>query len=59
MESMDFESVRSHRFTLSVGVAEVDGETKDVYEAVRRADRALYEAKRRGKNRVLLWRKGK
>lgn len=59
MQSTDFESIKSHRFTLSVGVAEVNRETKDAYEAVRRADRALYEAKRRGKNRVLLWLKGK
>ncbi len=59
MESTDFESVKSHRFTLSVGVAEVGRETKDAYEAVRRADRALYEAKRRGKDKVLLWMKGK
>lgn len=59
MESTDFESVKLRRFTLSIGVAEVGRETKDAYEAVRRADRALYEAKRRGKNRVLLWLKGK
>lgn len=59
MESTDFKAVKSYKFTLSVGVAEVRKETQDAYEAVRRADRALYEAKRRGKNRVLLWLKGK
>ncbi len=40
--------------TISIGVAEL-GIIKDPDEVLQRADKALYEAKRRGKNRVCLW----
>jgi diguanylate cyclase len=46
------------RFTVSCGVAEYSfDETAD--ELIRRADQALYEAKRTGKNRVILAKKQK
>ena len=45
------------RFTCSAGVTEVNaGEAVD--DTVKRADRALYEAKRAGKNRAIGRRKG-
>ncbi len=45
------------RFTCSAGVTEVSA-GEDVEDAVKRADRALYEAKRAGKNRAIGRRKG-
>ncbi len=45
------------RFTISAGVTEVNpGEATD--DTIKRADRALYEAKRAGKNRAIGRRKG-
>ncbi len=43
------------RLTLSLGVAEFPTHSKDVYELVDLADRALYMAKEAGRNRVLAW----
>ncbi|MFC5569505.1 diguanylate cyclase [Lysobacter yangpyeongensis] len=40
------------RFTVSIGVAELDPDIESVGEWVRRADQALYIAKREGRNRV-------
>jgi diguanylate cyclase (GGDEF)-like protein/PAS domain S-box-containing protein len=40
------------RVTVSAGVAAVDGSGSDVTELIRRADDALYAAKRSGRNRV-------
>lgn len=46
----------SIRVTVSLGITEADGsESPDGKELFNRADRALYEAKRRGKNRVVLF----
>jgi len=43
--------------TVSIGVATFDGQTEEGRGLVERADEALYEAKRAGKNRVVLARK--
>ncbi|KAA1175211.1 GGDEF domain-containing protein [Marinobacter salinexigens] len=40
------------RFTISVGVASVDMASGDIQEALNEADRALYQAKNAGRNRV-------
>ncbi len=45
--------------TVSIGVIEVGTDISETREALRRADEALYEAKRRGKNRAILWPPGK
>jgi diguanylate cyclase (GGDEF)-like protein len=41
--------------SLSIGVAQLDPESHTSYEFVEQADTALYEAKRQGKNRVILF----
>lgn len=43
----------AHAITVSVGIAMYPPDGTNVEELVRTADRAMYEAKRRGKNRVL------
>ena len=42
------------RFTCSIGVAGVDGSDMTIEDTMRRADLALYEAKRSGRDRVTL-----
>jgi len=43
-----------HRCSASIGVALFDAMTGDVAEVLKRADHAMYEAKREGRNRVML-----
>lgn len=43
------------RITLSVGVAEYPAHAEDAEELVRHADKALYHAKARGRNRTVVW----
>ena len=43
--------------TISLGVATLDDSTRDVDELIGQADDALYQAKRRGRNRVEVWRR--
>ena len=45
------------RFTVSVGVTEWAPEDRDMDDVHRRADEAMYEAKRRGRNRVVVRRR--
>ncbi len=47
------------RLTLSLGVAEFPTDSKDVFELIDLADRALYLAKQAGRNRALAWRTNK
>jgi len=43
------------RLTLSLGVAEYPSDSKDGYELIDLADRALYHAKERGRNVTVAW----
>jgi len=49
------ESQPGGRLTISMGVAEYPADSKDVYELIDFADRALYRAKDEGRNRVVCW----
>lgn len=56
MESSPFTIRREKlQMTVSVGVASLPEDTLDNEELIRRADEALYRAKREGRNRVLAW----
>lgn len=43
------------RLTLSLGIAEYPSDSKDIYELIDLADRALYQAKERGRNNTSAW----
>lgn len=47
------EYVQAPRITLSMGVAELDGAMADSFALLGAADKALYEAKRNGRNQVV------
>jgi diguanylate cyclase (GGDEF)-like protein len=47
------------RTSFSAGVAEAPRDASDVYTLCDRADRAMYEAKQRGKAQVVVWRETK
>lgn len=46
------------RLTLSLGVAEFPSDSKDLYELIDLADRALYQAKGAGRNNTVVWNDG-
>lgn len=45
---------RTIGFTASIGVSDLEPNSRDLQEAIGRADRALYQAKRSGRNRVCI-----
>lgn len=42
------------KITCSIGVCVIDSHKSDIFNAVKRADQAMYQAKRQGKNRVVM-----
>jgi diguanylate cyclase (GGDEF)-like protein len=42
-------------FTISAGIAEVDNKVPDIKETIERADKALYRAKKNGRNQSQLF----
>src|SRR5205807_8785594 len=53
------EEPRTHRMTISIGVASFPTDASDPIQLVEKADSALYRAKRSGRNRVCAYRPGK
>lgn len=53
------EEPRTHRMTISIGVAAFPNDASDPIQLVEKADSALYRAKRSGRNRVCAYRPGK
>jgi diguanylate cyclase (GGDEF)-like protein len=54
--SPDVSGPRTHRMTISVGVASFPTDARDAIQLVEKADSALYRAKRSGRNRVCAYR---
>jgi diguanylate cyclase len=50
--------VTANSGSLSIGLATLDDTVRDGAELIHRADLALYEAKRLGRNRVVVWKAG-
>ncbi|HKG56077.1 MAG TPA: diguanylate cyclase, partial [Candidatus Limnocylindrales bacterium] len=50
---LDLASIGPERVSVSVGVAVAEGEHEPIGRLVEEADRALYEAKRTGRDRVV------
>ena len=56
--SPDASGPRTHRMTISVGVASFPADARDPIQLVEKADSALYRAKRGGRNRVCAYKAG-
>lgn len=52
-KNFDFEEEIVH-ISVSIGVASIDEDTRTLAELIERADKALYEAKSKGRNQVLM-----
>jgi two-component system cell cycle response regulator len=50
------EEPRTHRITISIGIAAFPDDARDPIELVELADSALYRAKRNGRNRICAYR---
>ena len=51
-KSVTPDNVKSLSVTISIGVAAADSQTREVEKVVRTADKALYRAKKNGRNRI-------
>lgn len=51
-QAVENENFEKRRTTVSLGIAELTAETPDINALISRADKALYEAKRTGRNRI-------
>lgn len=54
LESIEYEGRPEHKVTVSIGLAEMSSEAS-LDELIQHADRALYNAKDRGRNRVVVY----
>lgn len=54
LNSNDLDNVSTMQVTISVGICELCDEITDKNELIKRADQALLQAKRNGKNRICL-----
>jgi diguanylate cyclase (GGDEF)-like protein len=55
IESLEIDIGEKHiKFTISLGVSEINRFDENIYDAIKRADINLYKAKKNGKNRVEL-----
>ncbi len=50
-----WKSFPREKITVSIGIATFTGEVKDAKTLIKNADRALYRAKVKGKNRTVIW----
>jgi diguanylate cyclase (GGDEF)-like protein len=53
-KSIEENKIFGSRFTVSIGIAAYPQDSLDKITLIKKADSALYEAKRTGKNRVIL-----
>ena len=53
-KSVQEQEILKNRFTISIGIASAPRDVTEKESLVKKADEALYEAKRSGKNRVVL-----
>jgi len=53
-KSIEEKEILKNKFTISIGIASFPKDASDKTSFLRKADQALYEAKRKGKNRVIL-----
>ncbi|MBN2482635.1 MAG: sensor domain-containing diguanylate cyclase [Candidatus Omnitrophica bacterium] len=53
-QAVESSEICNSRLTVSIGIASFDEDAKDKEELIRKADIALYRAKREGKNRIIL-----
>lgn len=53
-KSIEQKNILNNKFTVSIGLSTYPQDAQDKINLVRKADEALYEAKRKGKNKVIL-----
>ena len=53
-KSIEQREILNSKFTISIGIASFPHDASDKIALIRKADQALYAAKRKGKNKVIL-----
>jgi diguanylate cyclase (GGDEF)-like protein len=57
LQNCSLEMPYEHPFTLSIGLATFPEDGMYVEELIKNADQALYQAKQKGRNKVMAWKK--